>query len=148
MRFEFVPYGESWLPLLPVVFKHKKYSLPPVGALVDTGATHTILPMEIAQELDIEIDLEDRVETQVAGGGQCLIHPSPVSLDYIIHDPVSHLVYQWHGPAFFALGQRLVLLGHHRCLEKFDILFQDPERAMELTPRFKTESIGRPKRRK
>lgn len=148
MRFEFFPYEGSWLPIIPVIFKQKKYQLPPVLALVDTGATHTILPMEIAPELGIEIDLEDRIETQVAGGAHCFIYPSPVPIDSLIRDPHSHLEYQWQGPVFFALGQQTALLGHHRCLEKFDLTFKGPEKLLEVMPRFRTESIGRPKRRR
>jgi predicted aspartyl protease len=91
VRFEYVPYAGNWLPLIPVVFKHGKKRLPAVGALVDTGATHTMLPMEIAPELGIAIDLADRIETQVAGGGQCFVYPSPVEIDYLIRDPGSHL---------------------------------------------------------
>jgi hypothetical protein len=41
-----------------------------------------------------------------------------------------------------------VLLGHHRCLEKFDLLFNGPEKVLEMSPRFRTGSIGRPRRRK
>jgi hypothetical protein len=75
MRFEYTPYEGNWSPLLPVVFKYKKKSLPAIGALADTGATHTILPMEIAAALGIKIDLEDRIETQVAGGSKCYVYP-------------------------------------------------------------------------
>jgi len=70
MRFAYVPYGGNWLPLIPVVFKHKKHRLPPMGALVDTGATNTILPLEIAPELGIELEPADSITVQVAGGGQ------------------------------------------------------------------------------
>jgi hypothetical protein len=136
MRFDFVPYSGSWLPLVPVVFKRGKFRLPAVGALVDTGATHTILPLEFAPELGIEIDMEDRIETQVAGGGECFIYPSPAAIEYVLRDPRNLEEYRWRGPVFFALGQRLVLLGHHGCLEKFDITFKGPEKAVEIYPQY------------
>jgi hypothetical protein len=139
VRFDYVPYGGSWLPLIPVEFGHKKQWLPPLGSLVDTGATHTILPLEIAPQLGMQVSLEDAIETQVAGGGECLIYPSPVPIDFLIRDPESHLEYQWHGQVLFSLGQRLVLLGHHHCLEKFDVAFRGPERLLDLTPRFRSE---------
>lgn len=144
MRFEYVPYGGSWLPLIPVIFGHGKKRLPAVGALVDTGATHTILPMELAPELGITIDLDDRIETQVAGGGQCFVYPAPVPLTYLIRQPGSSVEWQWHGYASFALGQQVILLGHHHCLEKFDILFSGPGRSLEMTARFRTGSAKRP----
>jgi hypothetical protein len=147
VRFEYQQYDGNLLPLVPIVFKYGKRQLPAIRCLADTGATHSILPMELAKHLGIQIDLENKAETHVAGGGQSLIYSSPVPLDHVIRDPASHLEYQWHGPVFFSLGQRIVLLGHHRCLEKFDMTFRGPERTMELVPRFRTELIGRPKRR-
>jgi hypothetical protein len=144
MRFEYIPYEGNWLPIIPVVFGHKKDELPAMLALVDTGATHTILPIECALELGISVDLHDRIETQVAGGTQCFIYPSPVLIDYRIRDPKSGLEYQWKGPVFFTLGQQIVLLGHHRCLEKFHLFFKGPEKELEMTPR----SVGRPNPRK
>ncbi|MBI1812920.1 hypothetical protein HY285_00285 [Candidatus Peregrinibacteria bacterium] len=58
-------------------------------------------------------------------------------IEYVLHDPRSGKGYRWKGSALFALGQQFVLLGHHRCLEKFDITFRGPERMLEITPRFR-----------
>ena len=74
-------------------------------------------------------------------GSRSPIYPSPVAIDYVIRDPGSNLEYQWSAPVYFSLGQHIVLLGHHRCLEKFDVMFRGPEKRIELLPRFKTESI-------
>lgn len=147
MRFEYVPYEGNWLPIVPVAFAYGKRRLPRIDALVDTGATHTILPLEIASELGIDVDLESGIETQVAGGGRCLIHPSPAAVQYSVREPAGRLDWAWSGQVFFALGQRMVLLGHHQCLERFDLAFRGPEKTLELTPRFRTGSVGRPKRR-
>ncbi|MBI3619334.1 aspartyl protease family protein [Candidatus Peregrinibacteria bacterium] len=137
MRFDFYPYEGNWLPIIPVIFACKKNRLPPILALVDTGATHTILPMEIATELGITIDHDDRIETQVAGGTQCFIYPSPFMIDCLIRDPGASMECHWRAPVFFSEGQHIVLLGHHRCLEKFDATFYGPEKRMELHPRFR-----------
>ena len=80
-------------------------------------------------------------------GSRSPIYPSPVAIDYVIRDPGSNLEYQWRAPVEL-LGQHIVLLGHHRCLEKFDVMFWGPEKRIERLPRFKTESIGRPKSRR
>lgn len=136
MRFEYFPYEGSWLPIIPVIFQQKNNQLPPLLALVDTGATHTILPMEMASELGIVVNLEDHIETQVAGGGRCSIFPSPAAITHIIRDPKNRREYQWLAPVFFTLGQQTVLLGHHRCLEKFDLTFKGPEKYVNLVPRF------------
>lgn len=133
MRFEYIPYGGSWMPLIPIVFRHGRKSLPSVGALVDTGATHTILPMEMAQILGLPINLTDQIETQIAGGGQCCVYPSPTKIEYILRDPVTSRECHWRGSVFFALGQQFVLLGHHQCLEHFDVTFHGRKRFLDIT---------------
>ncbi|MBI1812921.1 hypothetical protein HY285_00280 [Candidatus Peregrinibacteria bacterium] len=50
IRFEYIPYGGNWPPIIPMIFANGKHELPTVGSLADTGATHTILPMEMAKE--------------------------------------------------------------------------------------------------
>ena len=76
LRFEYTPYTGNWLPLIPVVFAHTTKRLPPIKALVDTGATHSLLPLELASELGIEVDLNDRIESQIAGGSRCFVYAS------------------------------------------------------------------------
>lgn len=132
MRFDYAPYGGSWLPLIPVVFSREKKSLPAVGALVDTGATHTVLPMEMALPLGISVNVTDQIETQIAGGGQCIVYLSPVSIEFILKEPDSDKEYRWKGQVLFALGQKFVLLGHHQCLENFDVLFRGRQRVLEI----------------
>lgn len=92
--------------------------------------------MEMSQVLGVAINLTDQVESQVAGGGQCFVYPSPIAIEYVLRDPHLSKEYRWQGPVLFALGQKFVLLGHHRCLEKFNITFYGPERRLELAPRF------------
>jgi hypothetical protein len=138
MRFEYVPYNGNWLPLIPVAFRTNQKRLPFVHALVDTGATQSILPAELATELGIHLDLESSIEAQVAGGGRCLIYPSPSAIEYVVKDPESQSEHRWKGPVFFALGQQFALLGHEQCLSKFDITFKGPERCLDLVPRFRT----------
>ncbi len=75
----------------------------------------------------------------MAGGDHCFIYPSPAPVTYLIHDPASTAEYRWHGQVFFTLEQEFVLLGHHQCLQKFDVTFKGPEKRLEMLPRFKTE---------
>ena len=140
MVFEYVQYEGNWLPLVPVSLRSGKYSLPPIGALVDTGATHTILPMEMAPELGINISLAEQIESQIAGGGECFVYPSLVNIEYSLQDPNSQNAYRWKGKVCFALGQKCILLGHRQCLEKFDVTFHGPERMLEVTARFRKRS--------
>ena len=140
MRFGYTPYGGNWPPLIPVAFANGAKRLPPVRALVDTGATHTLLPLDVASELGIRIDINDRLESQVAGGAHCFIYPSPVPVHYHLRDPAGESACRWRGQVFFVLEQEFVLLGHHQCLEKFDVTFHGPEKQVQLRPRFRTAS--------
>ena len=137
MRFEYTLYNGNWLPLVPVVFTHGKRRLPPIKALVDTGATHTILPLELTAELGIDINLDDPLESQIAGGGRCFIYAPSSPLGYLVRNPATPVEYRWTGQVFFALEQEFVLLGHHQCLEKFDVTFLGPERMLEVTARLR-----------
>jgi len=38
----------------------------------------------------------------------------------------------------FADAEPIMLLGHHQCLEYFDLTFQGPEKKLGVLPRFET----------
>ena len=113
--------------------------------MVDTDATISIAPLELAEELSVALDLDDPIEAHVAGGGTSAVYASSDLVDCSLRDAGGDV--RWKAPFFFSPGQRLILLGHDKCLQKFDLTFHGPERELEMTARFKSESIGRPKRR-
>ena len=138
ISYKYAAYDGNWLPIVFMIFGHGQKRLPVTDALVDTGATHTVLPLEMASELGIAIDVTDQVETHIAGGGQCYVHSPPVMIDCFLQDPRSRKTCHWKSRVLFALGQKIVLLGHHQCLRRFDVTFKGPEKTLEILPRLES----------
>src|SRR5262249_31385635 len=86
MHFDYVPYEGQWLPIVQVVFAHGRHPLPPMDALVDTGATISLAPLEVASMLGIEVD-DGPLAAHVAGGGTSTIYASPEPLECRLTDP-------------------------------------------------------------
>lgn len=43
---------------------------------------------------------------------------------------------RWEGTVYFAGGEPTILLGHHECLEYFDLTVYGPEKKSRVLPRF------------
>lgn len=121
-------------PCLPITFSYRGKSISIGSALVDTGSDFTILPLEIAHVLEIELDDSQTIRVDCAGGGVFTAMPSQNKIGYLIsvkgYRPIA-----WTGTVFFAENEPIILLGHHECLEKFDLTFQGPEKSLGLLPR-------------
>ena len=128
--------GFSARPYIPVTFSSGKKSFRVGHALVDTGSDLTILPLQIAHFLEIELDDSKRLTIDGAGGGRFLVQPSQKSIQYSI-DRKGFRSIAWTGIVYFAEDEPIILLGHHQCLEKFDLNFQGPEKKLGVLPRFK-----------
>jgi hypothetical protein len=118
-----------------VTFSNGSLMFPVGRALVDTGSDLTILPLAIAHQLEIELDDSKKVTMDCAGGGRFTALPSRKPVGCTI-ERKGYRPIHWKGVVFFAEDEPVVLLGHHQCLEKFDLLFEGPERKLGVTPRF------------
>ena len=127
--------GYSYRPYLPVTFSYGDRLFPVGRALVDTGSDLTILPLAIAHHLHIELDDSKKVIIDCAGGGRFTALPSQKNVHYSIEQKGFRSI-KWKGIAYFAEQEPVVLLGHHECLEKFDLTFHGPERKLSILPRF------------
>lgn len=131
-----VDQGYRYRPCIPVTFTHQGKSIFIAPALVDTGADLTILPIEIAHTLHIQLDDSQRLRVACAGGGILVALPSSKKITYTITKekfrPIS-----LSGIIYFVESEQLVLLGHYQCLEYFDLTFQGPERKLSILRRFK-----------
>ena len=140
MEFPYVKFEASfgtmnYRPCVPVTFHHgeKKFS---VGhALVDTGSDITIVPLEIAHVLELELDDSKAIVLGSAGGGRFKALPSRSPFIHAI-ERKGYRTISWKGIAYFAVEQPLILLGHQHCLEKFDLTFRGPEKTLSVLPRF------------
>ncbi|MFH1670150.1 MAG: hypothetical protein ABIA92_01030 [Patescibacteria group bacterium] len=129
-------HGFSYRPQLPITFSYGDKSLSIGHALVDTGSDLSIVPLQIAHYLHIELDDTKKVTVDCAGGGRFTAMPSQKKIGYAIEQE-GYRPIKWKGTVYFAEDEPVVLLGHHQCLEKFDLTFQGPEKKLGVMPRFK-----------
>src|SRR3989338_4777640 len=77
-------FGPIFRPYLPVTLSYGKRRFPVGNALVDTGSDMTILPLEIAHVLEIELDDSRAIKIQSAGGGEFEALPSQKKIGYAL----------------------------------------------------------------
>ena len=135
MRFDYVPCGgDAWTiyrPCLPVTFRHAGKGFPVGHALVDTGADMTVLPMEMAKYLGVELAPEKGIDIGSAGGGHFTAVPSAKAIECVVEGDGFRPA-RWKSVVFFAARQPTVLLGHRGCLEHLDLLFHGRDRTLEI----------------
>jgi hypothetical protein len=140
MQFPYVKcegsHGFVYRPYLPITFSYGAKKFPVGRALVDTGSDITILPLEIAHYLEIELDDSEKLTIDCAGGGVFVAMPSQKKVTYTIEAKGFRSI-SWEGIIYFAENEPVVLLGHQQCLDKFDLLFEGPEKKLSITPHFK-----------
>jgi len=152
IRFEYLEGQDQegkkcWMPYIPIDFQHGEKKVPVKAALVDTGASQTVLPTEMAPYLGIQYDHDDFIDIGTANG-QIRIYRSSSKINYTLRDPDSNMEFKWSGDVYFTLRTQAILLGHKDCLDKFNITFKGREKIVEMEPLFRTESIGRGKIKK
>lgn len=127
--------GYTYRPCLPVTFSFGTKRIPIGNALVDTGSDVTILPLDIAHALEIELDDSKQIRLSSAGGGIFTALPSSKKITYSIEKKGFRSI-TWKGIIYFAESEPIVLLGHYQCAEYFDLTFQGPEKTLSILPRF------------
>ena len=140
MEFPYVKFegeqGTCLRPHVPVTISYKGKSFPVGNALVDTGSDITILPLEVAHLLRIQLDDSATLRLSSAGGGIFVALPSRNKVEYTIEKKGFRPIH-WEGTVYFAEDEPIILLGHLQCLEYFDVTFYGPEKKVSLLPRFK-----------
>jgi hypothetical protein len=126
----------KYRPYLPIVLSANDRYIHLPYALVDTGSDVSVLPIAIARELGVPLDDTDGIVVGGASGESFTAYPSHKPVRYTImaegYRPVS-----WEGTIYFANEGPAILLGHHQCLERFDLTFHGPERTLSVLPRFR-----------
>ena len=119
--------GTIYVPVLPIIVNGF-----PVGqALIDTGADVTLLPMELYQILEVDLDKEHAIEFTTAGGDDCQGVPAKERLEFCIeHSGFRPLI--WKGTAFFVKGQPTVLLGQYECLSEWTLTLDGKRRKVRI----------------
>lgn len=125
VEFEGGSFGPVRRPCLPLTLSYGARSFPVGHALVDTGADTTILPMAIADLLEVEFDRRRRAVFDSAGGGEFVVYPSKKKVGYAVEQS-GYRPLVWQGTAFFSDSQPIILLGHYECLELLRLHFDGP----------------------
>ena len=125
------PYDkEVLLPIIPVRLKNGEKSLD-VGALLDSGADFSAIPVDMAEVLGVRLGKPE----PVGGiGGDVEAHPSRVTVVVL----KAHERYEIEIPVM-VLPERedeiQVILGRPGFFERFDITFKERDKTIVLKPR-------------
>lgn len=135
MEFEYTTYsnrdGTFYRPSVDVTFRYQSRSFPYTSALVDTGSDFVMLPIEIAEALGAEPDLERKTELNCACGGAFTAYASRYPLE-IVFDQEGFRPKSWKTPVQFVDAKVSVLLGHRGFLDRFDATFYGARHVMKL----------------
>lgn len=125
------PGGKSiYRPSISIMFKRgSRFIL--LEALVDSGADHTILPIEIAGELDLKLDKRTKSIFYGAGGNPFTVYRSQVKLECIIRQ-AGFRSYNWKSFVYFAESQPTILLGNKGFLDQFKVTLNGIKREVEI----------------
>lgn len=105
-----------------------------VLALCDTGADHTILPLSMAEFLEIKMDEESRYHIQSLTGHKVRVVTGTVALE--LHD--EHYWVRWTTEVGFIpfkhSHDEITVLGHIGCLDFFTATFDGKKHELTLKP--------------
>lgn len=119
--------GYVHVPVLPISINGF-----PIGhALVDTGADVTILPMEVNDVLNMELNWDKAIKLVGAGGDQFQAVPTAKKLMYCIEHAGFRPI-TWAGTAFFSVEQPTILLGQYQCLSELKLTLDAPRRKIRV----------------
>lgn len=152
LRFPYTEYLDLrgkplWMPHIDIEFRHGRNALKIYPALVDTGATYSVLPSSIAAHLGIKINRAGFASVSTASGDS-MIYPASGPISCVLTDPKTGECVEWKATLFFSDELETALIGHRHFLEKFNVTFKGKEKVIEMEPLFLTSSIGRSKKKR
>ena len=130
------PEGQSLIeldfynyPIVPVKFKYKDKKTPVIEALLDSGGDFIVIPMPIAQFL--QMDLTPAGDVDTAGGTASLYR---TKVDMIVGTKKSCTVYKNREIHVSAREDIPVLLGRSPLFEDYEITFRKKSHQLILKP--------------
>jgi hypothetical protein len=117
-------------PVIDIIFQNKKKFIL-VEAVIDSGADYTILPIEIAGELNIKLDKKSKETFTGAGKNPFNVYKSPVKIEHRIRQK-GHRDYTWKSIVYFAESQPTILLGQHGFLDQFVVTLNGLKKELEI----------------
>lgn len=136
LRFDYQEYtdlsGNSlWMPHVEVVLQHNGTSMTVFPALLDTGATYTVIPQSIASHLELAADSAESLSVSTASG-ESEIHKAIDPIMFLLSDSHTGECVEWESIVYISDELDSVLIGHTQCLENFDVTFRGKDRSVEL----------------
>ena len=119
------------LPLIPVTFKNKKHVMRTI-ALIDSGADISILPIQIAGELDLKLNPKEKIEINAAGGNTFFVYPSADKIECIIEQKGFRSI-ALKSKIYFAESAATILLGHNDCLYQLKVVLNGVKKEVEIS---------------
>ncbi len=112
------------LPMLDVVMSRKNNTLK-ISGLVDSGSNITIVPLHVAQLLDIE--LKDQDDSVMGVGGSVTMHLAKVDGFTIIEEKMTLAEFDDQVVRVSATKNTadFIILGRNSIFRRFDIKFQE-----------------------
>lgn len=134
MKFQYAQYQVNdkyiYRPTVPITLKYKSKQIK-LLALVDSGADFSIIPIEIADYLNVELDKD--LHTKFAGAGDNLfdVYYSPVKISHSLYQKGFRAI-TWKTHVYFADHQPSILLGHSGFLEFFKVTFDGIKKEIQI----------------
>lgn len=136
MKFQYTKFkmpdgGATYRPILPILFKNKEQFVY-VEAVIDSGADHTILPIELAGELGIKLDEKSKQKFFGAGNNSFHVYPSPRKIEHVLRQNGFRTI-RWESKVYFAEAQPSILLGFNGFLDRFKVSLNGPKKEFDIT---------------
>lgn len=103
-------------------------------ALVDTGADETLLPMSLAEVLEVELDQQLTSEAAGISGDRLKIHYGDVEFQIAVDQKVVAWKTTVGFVEFGSSDDEVIILGHGGCLDDFTSTFDGENAELELIP--------------
>ena len=134
MKFPYVRYKIFYKPVVPVVFKCRSKNFF-YQALIDTGADISIIPLEIALQLGIDLEKSDEYPFGgICGSGVGYIHKIDLEIGGYNFQDVPTIFTRDINPYGFGI------LGHEGLFDKAKLVFELAKKQFEIIPKeYKTK---------
>ncbi len=108
---------EASIPMLEVVYRNGSKSTPPILALIDSGASVSFAPLDLAMWLGVKVDTKHRMDIRGFNNAITVCYPGNVTID--IHEGLFDIPIYFGGKA-----NTLCILGQDPFFDKAQIVFE------------------------
>ncbi len=131
MQFEYTKTewsrGAIYVPTLPICINGF-----PVGhVLIDTGASATLLPIELSDVFGVDLDRKNTMWFSAADGEKFAGIPSSEKVEFALEKSGFRPLI-WHGTVFFVEEEETILLGQYQCLSELKITLDGRKRMITV----------------